>query len=280
MKETPYEVLIRYDKDGSIAGGHIKNLITTDTGKVYEGEQINFADFTDPAYEKVAKDFSADAVAELEALKIVKATLEKDLEAKTTEYDSTKAQYDTLVLEKAKLIADNKETTDKLVEDHAKATTDRATQVAEDRAKLVKDHTKALQDAADKYTALIENNKTVLDAKQVELTEARTLASALQARFDKLVTDLPFDPRSINAKAFYNRINKDEFAKLSASDDETLRTIAKTILAYVENSWPIVFESPEMVGMLTYLQGVGFLTEDRIKQLTQDASQSEAFVSL
>lgn len=253
----PYELLARFKSDGTIAGCHVRTISTVD-GRDYESEPVPLASATDPAFVAFAASFSASVVTERDALAIDKTKLTTDLASKTSEHDSVKGQYDALVIEKAKIIADNQTATDKLNEDHAKSITD-----------INAVHALAIATAT-----------TQLEAKQAELTLANAANATLQSRFDKLLNDLPFNPRIIDATSFYARITKDEFALLSVSDDATVRDIAKTILAYKANDWPIIFESPEMQGMLTYLLLNGSLSEGRIAQLTQDANQSEAYVAL
>lgn len=242
----PYELLARFKIDGTVAGCHVRTISTVD-GKDYESEPVPLANATDPAFVAFAASFSASVVTERDALAIDKTKLTTDLATKTSEHDSVKGQYDALVIEKAKLIADNATATEANNAAHALA---------------------------------IATATTQLEAKQSELTLANAANATLQSRFDRLLNDLPFNPRIIDASSFYARITKDEFALLSVSDDATLRGIAKTILAYKANDWPIVFESPEMEGMLTYLLLNGSLSEDRIAQLTQDANRSEAYVAL
>jgi len=167
---------------------------------------------------------------------------------------------------------------DALAIDKTKLTTDLATKTSEHNS--VKGQYDDLVIEKAKIIADNQTATTQLEAKQAELTLANAANATLQSRFDKLLNDLPFNPRIIDATSFYARITKDEFALLSVSDDATVRDIAKTILAYKANDWPIVFESPEMQGMLTYLLLNGSLSEGRIAQLTQDANQSEAYVAL
>ena len=101
----------------------------------------------------------------------------------------------------------------------------------------------------------------------------------LEKQVEQLQKLRPYNPRIIDATAFYDRITKDEFAALSTSDDEMYRTIAKTILQYKDpqNDWPVIFESTEMQQMLGYLTATGFLTEARKAELVADASQEEAY---
>jgi hypothetical protein len=127
------------------------------------------------------------------------------------------------------------------------------------------------------HESLAAAHKTALDDKQAELDAANATIAALETRVASLLAELPFNPRIIDASAFYNRITKDEFAALSVSDDETLRTIAKTILAYKTNDWPVVFESPEFQGLIGYLTGTSFLTAQQALELTRDATREEAY---
>jgi uncharacterized protein YoxC len=101
----------------------------------------------------------------------------------------------------------------------------------------------------------------------------------LQTQVEALKQNQRFDPRKINAKAFYARITKDEFALLAASPDPQLTAIAQAILAYSANekTWPVEFDSVEMQGMIGYLEQSEFLSPDRAKQLTTDATWQEAF---
>lgn len=138
--------------------------------------------------------------------------------------------------------------------------------------------TAGLRTALDaEKTQLLSDHKTAIDAKEAALTEANATIAALESRIAALLVELPFNPRVIDASAFYARITKDEFAALSVSDDETLRTIAKTILAYKTNDWPVVFESPEFQGLIGYLVGTAFLTAERAAELTADATRAEAY---
>jgi hypothetical protein len=127
-----------------------------------------------------------------------------------------------------------------------------------------------------KNNQLEESDNDLATANAIIVTRDATIA-ALESRISLLLVELPFNPRIIDATAFYNRITKDEFAALSVSDDETLRTIAKTILAYKTNDWPVIFESPEFQGLIGYLAGTEFLTIERAAELTADARRAEAY---
>jgi hypothetical protein len=191
MTTRPYELLARFNADGTAVSGVSIRTITTIDGKDYESEPRPLSGVTDPAFVSFADQFSASVLAEKEALAAA--------------------------------------------------------------------------------------HKTAIDAKQAELDTANVTIAALETRVASLLAELPFNPRIIDASAFYERITKDEFAALSVSDDETLRTIAKTILAYKTNDWPVIFESPEFQGLVGYLIITQFSTEARIAELTRDATRDEAY---
>lgn len=176
-------------------------------------------------------------------IEAARVQLVADLAAKTAEYDSTKASLDA---KETELTASKDENT-KLSADHAEA--------------LVK---------------LVAAHKTELTQKETALTEANATIAALEARVASLLAELPFNPKIIDATAFYNRITKEEFAELLTSDDANKVNIGNTIMVYVKNDWPIVFESPEFQGMIGYLLSTGFPAE-RVAQLTADATRAEAY---
>ena len=127
------------------------------------------------------------------------------------------------------------------------------------------------------HADLAEDHKSALDSANATIATRDATIAALETRVASLLAELPFNPRIIDASAFYERITKDEFAALSVSDDETLRTIAKTILAYKTNDWPVIFESTEFQGLIGYLTGTSFLTAQRALELTRDATREEAY---
>ena len=127
------------------------------------------------------------------------------------------------------------------------------------------------------HEGLVSAHKTELDTANATIATRDATIATLETRVASLLAELPFNPRIIDASKFYERITKDEFAALSVADDETLRTIAKTILAYKTNDWPVVFESTDFQGLIGYLVGTGFLTAERAEELTRDATREEAY---
>jgi len=76
MTKRAYELLVRFGKDESVAGAHIKEMHLDEQGNdIRETAPIPLADTDNPAFEAFATKFSAKAVAENEVLKSEKATL-------------------------------------------------------------------------------------------------------------------------------------------------------------------------------------------------------------
>lgn len=127
--------------------------------------------------------------------------------------------------------------------------------------------------------ARIAEKDASLSSKNNQIDALQSQVDTLSDRVEVLKQNQRFDPRQINALAFYNRITKEDFARLAASPDPQLTAIAQAILAYVEHEkiWPVVFDSPDMQGMVGYLLQSGFLTQERVEQFTANASWQEAF---
>jgi hypothetical protein len=177
--------------------------------------------------------------------------------------------------EKAALVADHKIALDAK---EAELTTANATITTKNQEINVLDgEIQALESQVEKLTADDATKQSQLDSYATIEAELNAQVDELQTKVAALIQYRPFNPRLIDAGAFYARITKDEFAALSVADDETLRTIAKTILAYKTNDWPVVFESPEFQGLIGYLVGTSFLTAERAAQLTADATRAEAY---
>ena len=83
----PYELLARFNKDGTIAGCHVRTISTVD-GKDYESDPVPLMDATDPAFTQFAQSFSASVVAERDTLAINKTKLTTDLASMTTKRDA------------------------------------------------------------------------------------------------------------------------------------------------------------------------------------------------
>jgi hypothetical protein len=132
---------------------------------------------------------------------------------------------------------------------------------------------------ADKSIALAAN--AVLTSEKATLTsEKATLTASLaaaNARITTLLEEVPFDPRIIDATAFYNRLTKDELLVFVASVDPQVVAIGKVIADYKANDWPVIFESQDFQNMVGYLRQAGVLSEARLTELTKDATRNEAY---
>lgn len=73
MSESPYELLARFNANGTIAGVHVRNLVTIGS-KTIEGDPVPLASATDPAFTQFAEAFAAQVVAERDSLQTQLAT--------------------------------------------------------------------------------------------------------------------------------------------------------------------------------------------------------------
>ncbi|AMV30874.1 hypothetical protein VN12_19715 [Pirellula sp. SH-Sr6A] len=73
MTTTPYELLARFNADGTIAGVHVRHLLTVGE-KAIELDPVPLSDTSDPAFTQFAEAFAAAAVAERDALQAQLAT--------------------------------------------------------------------------------------------------------------------------------------------------------------------------------------------------------------
>jgi cell division protein FtsB len=122
--------------------------------------------------------------------------------------------------------------------------------------------------------AVLTSEKATLTSEKATLTASLTAANA---RIATLLEEVPFDPRIIDATAFYNRLTKDELLVFVSSSDPQLVAIGKVIADYKSNDWPVIFASVEFQQMVGYLRQVGVLTEARLAELTKDATRAEAY---
>lgn len=127
-----------------------------------------------------------------------------------------------------------------------------------------------------------EANVTELTAQVTALTsEKATLTSQLataNARIEALLTEVPFDPRIIEASAFINRTTPEEMLSLFGSQDSNVQQIAAMLLAYKANDWRIELDSTEMQQAVGYLQLTGLVTAERAAALLRDGTRAEAYV--
>ncbi len=146
-------------------------------------------------------------------------------------------------------------------------------QVAELQQQLTAKTTEAATLATEKQS-LSEQ----VDTLNTELAESQANATALQSRVDKLLAEVPFNPRHIRSDAFVDRISSRDMLKLAASTDPVVQQIREKLLQWDENNWRIELDNPETVQPIQYLLAVGVLTEDSAKQLLRDATRAEAYM--
>jgi hypothetical protein len=105
MTTTPYELLARFNKNGTIAGVSVRT-ITTVNGRDYESDPQPLSGASDPAFAAFASQFSAAVVAERNALAADKTALTGTLATRTTELATMTADRDSQQSAKESALAD------------------------------------------------------------------------------------------------------------------------------------------------------------------------------
>ena len=105
MSTTPYELLARFNRDGSVAGVSVRT-ITTVNGRDFESDPQPLAGTSDPAFTAFADQFSAktlaerdEALTERDAAVAAKTAAESALTAVTAERDAARAEVERLTAE-------------------------------------------------------------------------------------------------------------------------------------------------------------------------------------
>jgi hypothetical protein len=145
-------------------------------------------------------------------------------------------------------------------------------EVAELTASLTAKTSEAASLLTDKN--ILTSEKAALTTEKAALT---TSLAAANARIATLLEEVPFNPRIIDATAFYNRLTKDELLVFVGSSNPQVVAIGKVIADYKANDWPVIFESQDFQNMVNFLQQAGVLSEARLTELTKDATRNEAY---
>lgn len=98
MSTTPYELLARFNRDGSVAGVSVRT-ITTVGDRDFEGDPQPLSGTSDPAFAAFADQFSAAVVAERDAAVAAKTAAESALAAAESALAAMTAERDALRLE-------------------------------------------------------------------------------------------------------------------------------------------------------------------------------------
>ena len=161
----------------------------------------------------------------------------------------------------------------------------------------------AFNDFADQFAAAIVAERDELQEQVATLTQAKEAAEAsgeqltaqvatltsekatltaqlatANARIEALLTEVPFDPRVIEASAFIARISSSEIMQLAASSDQNIQAIWLMLLQYKENDWRIELDSTEMQQAVGYLQLTGLVSAERAAALLRDGTRAESYV--
>jgi septal ring factor EnvC (AmiA/AmiB activator) len=135
---------------------------------------------------------------------------------------------------------------------------------------------KQLSDANQQITAL-HASIDELAATREQLATVQAALGEANAKIVELQNALPWDVRIIDAAAFVARVTPTELLDLAGSADEVRQQIAQMLLAYKQNDWPILLDSPEMQQAIGYLVQSGAISEERSAELLRDSSQAEAY---
>ena len=112
-----------------------------------------------------------------------------------------------------------------------------------------------------------------------QLTALQTANAALESRVATLLTELPFDPRKIRVTAFLDRLTKEEMLMLSDSDagvTQIAGMLRQWAVGDETGPWPIDMECEPFADAMAFLVQTGRLTEDRVAQITVDATREES----
>ena len=94
----PYELLARFNRDGTVAGVSVRTIETVG-GREYESDPQPLAGANDPAFKAFAEQFSAAVVAERDAAVAEKSAAESALASVTAERDAALAEVERLTTE-------------------------------------------------------------------------------------------------------------------------------------------------------------------------------------
>lgn len=127
--------------------------------------------------------------------------------------------------------------------------------------------------------ATIDNKTAQLATVEAEKQQVQQLLDAANARINALLSEVPYNPRVIEASAFINRTTPEEMLTLFGSDDPNVQAIAAMLLEYKANDWRIELDSQEMQQAVGYLQLIGLVSEQRAAALLRDGTRAEAYVN-
>jgi hypothetical protein len=132
-----------------------------------------------------------------------------------------------------------------------------------------------VKEAAEASVDQLTVQVAALTSEKATLTQQ---LAAANARIASLLTEVPYDPRVIEASAFINRTTPEEMLQLFGSQDANVQAIAQMLLAYKANDWRIELDSTEMQQAVGYLQLSGLVTAERAAALLRDGTRAESYV--
>lgn len=235
---SPYELLVRFNRDGSVAGAHTRSIETVGD-RDFELDPVPLAE-SDDAFARFAEQFAAAAVAERDSLKTELAETNQQLSERTSQRDQCEQQ-----------LATERDQFEKQTAECDSLKTEFATQ-------------------RDQF----EQQLATLTAERDSI---RTEIAALESRVVTLRANQRFNPRVITSDAFFERITKRELSLMAASADPNVIAIGSLLNQYDDQDWRVELDSDELIQPLSYLIAVGMLTEARAIDLRRDGIESEAY---
>jgi hypothetical protein len=125
--------------------------------------------------------------------------------------------------------------------------------------------------------------QTQVDTLTSGINTQYEIVRGLQGRLERLLNELPFNPREISVGAFKARLfsvleTEDVVRLYAAQPDSTLEQIAGTITNW-DQAFPIRLDSEELLQPLGYLVSINLLTVAEVANLRRDCTRAEAFIA-
>ena len=235
MTTRPYELLVRFKNDGTVAGAYVKNILNVG-GKDYETDPIPIAETTDTAYIDFASAFSSSVLAERDSLAISLQDAQNLIQEKNSTIENLNSTISEIESNRTELQNNNALLT---------------TQLEESRQKE-----KDLGFSDDIKRAEIERLQAELDLAKSDLNEAL-------ARIDELENP-PIVEWRVAPNDFIKRFTPQELIATQMSIDPIVilgRTDIQTIITYID------LKDPQTQMYINRLVQLEILTQERADQI-------------
>ena len=168
-----------------------------------------------------------------------------------------------------------KETHDKVVSQFAIDLEAQRKQASDEFDKRINELTTKQDDVVN---SLVSNHNELVKVLNKELANLKNELLVKNERIDKLLIEVPFNPRLISTPAFLARI-QDLIFTLSelASVDPVAKGFLTSLFIKKKDQDSIKLDSPKLTGALDYLISIGQLKPERAKDILRDCTRDEAF---